>query len=175
MLSSSSINVLLMGVAGSGKTTVGKLLADRFNALFLDADDFHPDTNIEKMRTGYPLDELDRQVWIEQLFLEINRSKMFSGALVVACSALTASIQEKFKSCGFTIVHLKVKERTLRRRLQARKEHFFGVALLDSQLQALDVPLGVYQVNADRPLEEILSDCETIILKSRENEALPNQ
>ena len=134
--------VLLMGVAGAGKTTIGRRLAARLGAEFVDADDLHPPGNVRKMAMGQALTDVDRAPWLARVRREVERREAEAVPTVIACSALKAShrraILEGARSVR--IVHLRVEPAELERRLRSRTGHFFGPRLLDSQLEALEPP-----------------------------------
>ena len=123
-----------MGVAGSGKTTVGRLLAQELGWPFFDADDFHSAANVEKMRRGEPLTDDDRMSWLAALRALVEQQA--SG--VLACSALKKAYREQLAGARF--VYLKANRLLLERRLDERRGHFFNPELLDSQLATLEEP-----------------------------------
>lgn len=134
-----SRSVILMGVCGCGKSTVGKLLAQRSGAKFFDGDDFHPAENIAKMSAGIPLTDDDRAGWLLSLKELLDRE---SEPIIVACSALKQSYREvlkKARSAPF-FIHLDGDRETLLQRLTTRADHFMGAHMLDSQLATLEAP-----------------------------------
>jgi gluconokinase len=144
--------VVLMGVSGSGKTTVGKVLAEQLGWTFLDADDFHPAANVEKMRGGTPLTDEDRRPWLAALRERIDAAVERGENVVLACSALKHSYQEyleKHEPESVRYVHLRGSEELIRRRLAARKGHFMPPALLHSQFEALERPVAPDDVEVD--------------------------
>jgi gluconokinase len=149
-----------MGVAGSGKSTVGRLLAERLGWPFLDGDDFHPPENVEKMRRGIPLTDADRLPWLERL-AELTRQN--GGSAVLACSALKESYR-RILSGGdprVRFVYLRADPALLAARLERRKAHFFTRALLESQLATLEEPTPAstaIAVDASRPAETVVQD-----------------
>ena len=129
--------VVLTGVAGSGKTTIGRALADRLGVEFIDGDDFHGDAARQRMREGRPLTESDRQQWLARLVDGVAECL----PAVLACSALRRHHRERLRELpGARIVVLDVPEPELRRRLEARTGHFFPSRLLDSQLATWEPP-----------------------------------
>jgi gluconokinase len=145
--------VILMGVSGVGKTTIGRLLASDLGWPFLDADDFHPPANVDKMRRGIPLTDADREPWLDSL-RDTMRERIARGeSAVLACSALKESYRDRLRvdaSVGF--VHLKADPELIRRRLAQRSGHYFAPALLASQLEALEEPRDGLSVDvADAP------------------------
>ena len=97
--------VVIMGVSGSGKTTVGKLLAERLGGIFIDGDDLHPAANIKKMKHGIPLDDTDRWPWLDYI-VQTVKERMVSQSVVVACSALKKSYRDRFSSIPYHLVYL---------------------------------------------------------------------
>jgi gluconokinase len=149
--------VIVMGVAGSGKTTVGAGLAEAAGWPFVEADAFHPDANRAKMASGTPLTDEDRAGWISAITAHVAQSR--APRMVLACSALTRFVQERLmgdsgRFCRF--VWLDVPAGDLRARMAAREGHFMPVSLLESQLAALDVPDGAVRVDAMRPAGELV-------------------
>ncbi len=134
--------VVLMGVCGSGKTEVGRRLADRLGCDFLDGDDFHPSTNVEKMRSGIPLTDADRWPWLDHLAAEITSRHETERGGVVACSALARRYRDRLGLArpGIVLVHLDGSRDLLAARLAARQGHFMPPGLLDSQLATLERP-----------------------------------
>lgn len=134
--------VLLMGVSGSGKTTVGRSFCARFGWLFFDADDFHPESNKAKMRQGLPLDDADRAPWLAALRQQVEHQLSKGEPALLACSALKARYREQLGGSlpGVFTAWLDGDPALLRQRLAAREGHFFPPALLDSQLDALEAP-----------------------------------
>jgi gluconokinase len=134
--------VIVMGVCGSGKTAVGRLLAASLGCDFLDGDDFHPPANVEKMRAGTPLADADRWPWIDRLAAEIGTRLADGRGAVVACSALARRYRARLAAArpGVTLVHLDGDRDLLASRLASRQGHFMPATLLDSQLAALERP-----------------------------------
>jgi gluconokinase len=149
--------VVLMGVSGSGKTTVGRLLAARTGATFYDADDFHPQANVEKMRRGVPLTDEDRRPWLEALRALVASCLERGERAVLACSALKEEYRRRILLDGrVKLVYLKGDYALIKERLKKRSGHFMKPELLDSQFDALEEPRHALQVEADAPPEEIV-------------------
>jgi len=151
--------VVVMGVAGSGKSTVAAALAERLAAHYLDADDLHPPGNIAKMRRGEPLDDADRQPWLAELHDLLAAYAGQGRSLVIACSALREAYRRQLRGdlAGVEVVHLRAPREVLAARLAARPSHFFPTALLDSQLAALEEPTDALVVDATLPVERIVA------------------
>lgn len=147
--------VLIMGVSGAGKSTIGSLLADRIGAVFLDADDFHPAANLEKMTNGVPLNDEDRDQWLDILKTEIG-NRGGHRKLVVACSALKSAYRRKLESDRMRLVYLKGSPGEIAERLAGRKDHFMGAGLLDSQFQDLEEPDDAITVSVSNTPDEIV-------------------
>jgi gluconokinase len=151
--------IILMGVAGSGKTAVGSRVAKRLGWLFLDADDFHPPANVEKMKRGIAMDDNDRAPWLERMHSELRRQIREGHSVLLACSALKDSYREMLKDHlpEVRFVFLDVDRSTLLERLQKRQAHFFPKELLDSQLATLESPRDAFVVDANGPIEEVVT------------------
>ncbi len=142
--------ILLMGVAGAGKTTVGKLLAAQLGWEFADADDYHSAANVEKMRHGIPLTDSDRAPWLEALRTLISGWLTARKNAVLACSALKQSYRDILRvSPEVCIVYLRVSAEVLHQRLRERHGHFMTEAMLQSQLADLEEPKDAVIIDAD--------------------------
>jgi gluconokinase len=150
--------VILMGVAGSGKTAVGKAVAGRFDWLFLDADDFHPAANIDKMKHGIPLNDQDRIPWLRTLHDELQRQLAENHSVILGCSALKESYRHILSDqvSPLTFMLLDVDQETIRERLQHRAAHFFPKELMTSQFAALEKPKDAIIIDARKPLDEVI-------------------
>jgi gluconokinase len=151
-----------MGVTGVGKTTVGRLLADRLGARFLEGDAFHPPANVAKMRAGIPLEDADRWPWLETLRAELARELAKGATVVLACSALKRAYRDLLRRAGPEVrfVHLVGPEELVARRLAGRRGHYMPPSLLPSQLATLEDPVGepdVLREPIDRPPEAIVA------------------
>lgn len=134
--------VLIGGVSGSGKTTVGVILAKRLNWQFADGDSFHPAANIAKMRSGQALTDADRQPWLATIERWMDRQTAAGESAVIPCSLLKRRYREELTAGrpAARIAFLAGPAELLRARLTARHGHFFTARLLDSQLAALELP-----------------------------------
>ena len=156
-------SIVLMGVSGSGKSTVGKLLSTKTGALFFDGDDFHPKENIRKMASGTPLNDEDRRGWLEALSELLNDHDQ---SIIIACSALKQSYRDILTSGNIKprFVYLQGSRELLEERAHARsgqEDHFMPANLLDSQLDTLEQPSSeALTISIDKSPEQIT---ETIL------------
>ncbi len=135
--------VLVMGVSGAGKSTIGKALADRIGAGFIEADDYHPAENIRRMSKGEPLSDRHRWPWLQAVAEAACRERQRRGRpVVIACSALKRSYRDVLREAlgPMSIVHLSGSVETIRARLEGRRGHFMPIELLGSQLAILQPP-----------------------------------
>jgi len=133
--------VVVMGVTGAGKTTIGVLLAQRFGWEFLDADSFHSPANVEKIRQGIPLDDADRAPWLRSLHRAMQGWAAERRSVVLACSALKRSYRAELCIAGETkFVYLKGSYDLISQRLRQRHGHFASESILASQFAALEEP-----------------------------------
>jgi gluconokinase len=158
--------VVVVGVSGSGKTTIGALLAERFGVSYADADDFHPPENIAKMSAGQPLDDADRTPWLDAIGAWARERAGTGG--VVSCSALKRAYRDRLLVAApeLVFVHLSGDREVIARRMAARTDHFMPLTLLDSQLATLQ-PLA-----DDEPGEAIDIDAEPDVVADRAAEAV---
>src|SRR6476659_3598031 len=133
--------IIIFGVCGAGKTTVGKMLAEQLGWRFLEADDFHPAANIEKMRNGHPLTDEDRWPWLDGLRKQIERPLFAGKNAVLACSALKKAYRDRLRvSDDVKFVFLRGDRRQITEQLRHRHGHFMNPVLLDSQFEDLEEP-----------------------------------
>ena len=146
--------VVLMGVSGCGKTTIGKELAERLSARFVEGDAFHSPANIEKMTNGTPLTELDREPWLQSIRNEIEVAIQSCESLVVACSALTRKSRELLglEEAQIQVVYLDAPKNVIANRLANRDDHFMPQELLDSQFDTLQAPTQHEAIHVDATL-----------------------
>lgn len=153
-----------MGVAGSGKSTIGALIALRNGGIFHDADDFHPATNIAKMASGVALDDVDRAPWLERLRVEVIDATPAGGFSVLACSALKKAYRAQLGigTSGVKLVYLKGDSPTLAERIGKRGGHYMQAIMLESQLATLEEPQAAegVTIGIEPPVEEIVSAIE---------------
>lgn len=152
--------VMLMGVSGSGKTTVGKVLAQSLGWSYIDADEYHPPSNVEKMRHGIPLTDEDRRPWLEALRRVIDEAVERGENIVLGCSALKHSYQDylKHEHGEVKIVWLSGSPQLIQERLAHRTGHFMDPHLLPSQFQTLEPPENAIQVDISPPPEQIAAE-----------------
>lgn len=153
--------VVLMGVTGSGKTTIGTLLAERVGAIFADADDYHPEANKQKMAAGHALNDEDRQPWLETLN-RLMRGWFDEGKNgVLACSALKSkyrvTLAAGMPKGAVSFVWLDAPRELLAERLAERRHEFMNPKLLESQLKTLEPPKNALRIVNDREPEEVVN------------------
>jgi carbohydrate kinase (thermoresistant glucokinase family) len=136
------IIAVVMGVSGSGKTTIGRALADALGAEFLEGDQFHPEANIAKMSRGEPLTDDDRWPWLDRMADKLARARTAGRSVVLASSALKRAYRDRLRrgAPDLRLVYLKGEKALVAERLRARKNHFMPPGLLDSQFAALEEP-----------------------------------
>ena len=153
--------VVIMGVCGAGKTEIGRRLAEALDWTFLDADDFHPPANVEKMRAGTPLCDADRWPWLDALAAALRDATAGRGNTVLACSALARRYRDRLglPHPFIRLVHLDDAGDVIRQRMERRAGHFMPAALLDSQLTILERPAA-----DERPIVvDVASEPDTIV------------
>ena len=154
--------IILMGVSGSGKTTIGELLGQALGWPFYDADDFHPPANVERMRRGIALTDEDREPWLAALSRLIGEALTAEQSLVLACSALKEAYRERLKARGamaerVRFVYLRVPPEVAAARTKNRRGHFMPAALVPSQFAALEEPAAATVIDATQSPEEIVA------------------
>lgn len=155
--------LIVMGVSGCGKSTVGRLLATELNWSFFDGDDFHPSDNIAKMRAGRPLTDADRDPWLASLRALIDGLLASGEAAVIACSALKQAYRDRLSSSpAVRYVYLKGDRALLQDRVRQRTGHFMSEGLLASQLATLEEP-------ADAMVADITEPPKTIVEKIKQH------
>ena len=150
--------VIVMGVAGSGKTTVGESLAQRLGWSFYDADAFHPAENIAKMANGTPLNDADRAPWLAALHALISTSLKENRPGVLACSALKKSYRQQLleDNDGVQFVYLKGSYDLIWSRISLRKDHYMKPQMLQSQFESLEEPTNALTFDVALSVDEIV-------------------
>ena len=133
------VTFLIMGVAGSGKTTIGHKFSKKIDAYLIEADDYHGKSNIAKMSAGIPLNDEDRYDWLIKIKNEIIKRQQ-SQNLVVACSALKAKYRSLLEAKNYHLIYLKISKETARERIKSRQDHFMPDSLVESQFSILEEP-----------------------------------
>ncbi|MBW3660526.1 MAG: AAA family ATPase [Gemmatimonadetes bacterium] len=149
--------VVVTGVAGAGKSTIGSRLAKRLGWTYLEADDFHPPANRRKMERGIPLTDDDRGPWLDALERAIRTAR---NEAIVSCSCLRRRYRDRLRVPGLEVrfVHLRVDRETAKRRTRERTGHFFEPALVDSQFETLEEPTRAVTLDATRPVQEVVRE-----------------
>jgi gluconokinase len=157
--------ILIMGVAGSGKTTVGARLASALDWEFIDADDFHSPQNLAKMASGTPLTDEDRRPWLNDLHALVTRFAQSDRDLVLACSALKSSYRDLLASASpeTAIVYLKADPALILERLTQRQRHFMPANLVESQFTALEEPEDAIAIPATLRPDQIVAAIRTAL------------
>ncbi len=158
--------VVVMGVTGCGKSTVGAALAGRLGWLFLDADDFHPPANVAKMASGTPLVDEDRWPWLDRIAGELRAIGAAGGSAVLACSALKEAYRARLAAgSDVRFVHLAGDQATIAARLAVRKHRYMPASLLASQYATLEPPARAVDVDIELPVErQVEAICRALSL-----------
>jgi gluconokinase len=148
--------IILMGVSGSGKTTIGRALASALGWTFYDGDDFHTPKNVEKMTLGIPLSDDDRTHWLRKLSALISEKKSSGENMVLACSALKRKYRQQLRASNpeLTFVYLKGDFDLIWGRMENRQDHFMNPGLLRSQFEILEPPQNAITLSIDSPVSE---------------------
>jgi len=145
--------VVLMGVCGCGKSTVGRALAKDLGWAYLDADDLHPPGNVEKMASGVPLTDEDRWPWYDRIVAELRRLTASGRHVVLACSALKQAYRDRLARAGdLRVAYLKGDAAAIEPRIASRKGHFMPASLLASQFATLEEPVDAIVVDVTQPI-----------------------
>lgn len=164
--------IVVMGVSGCGKSTVGAQLADRLAADFYDGDDLHPPSNIKKMSAGIALTDEDRWPWLDSIRHKLSAEFAQHQSIVIACSALKLSYRRRLATnlASLRFVYLNGSRELITRRQSSRADHFMPAALIESQFSTLEDPgaeANVIAVNIDQAITEVVDQCVTGLLQSR--------
>lgn len=160
---------ILMGVSGSGKTTIGKRVSQELGVPFYEGDDFHPPENIAKMSSGIPLVDKDRVPWIDALVSALNERE--SKDAVVACSALSRFIRERIRGGlkdSAKFIWLTARPEIIEERLRQRGQHYMKAGMLASQFAALQMPQTARQVSVERPVDEVVAEVLQVVREASE-------
>jgi len=167
--------IVVMGVSGCGKSSVGNALADRLGYDFVDADDLHPPENVAKMRGGTPLTDEDRWPWLAAVEAAMRERLMRGAGIVVACSALKRSYRDSLRSAGEAVrfVHLAGSQELIGARVARRRSHFFDPKLLASQFATLEAPdpadeTDVTVLDAGAPFDSVVADAGALFTPPRQ-------
>lgn len=156
--------IIIIGVSGSGKTTSGRLLSGELGWKYYEGDDFHPPANIEKLKSGVPLDDADRRPWLESLRDLIRNCLERGDSAVVACSALKQRYRDfLLVDERVILIYLKGDYELIRQRLSKRRGHFLNPNLLDSQFAALEEPKTAMQVDVSLSPAEIVKSIRSAL------------
>ena len=148
--------VIVMGVSGSGKTTIGEALGREMGWTYLDADDFHPKANVEKMAAGIPLQDADRWPWLEKMNEKLLEMQRQERSAILGCSALKQTYRDRLARNikNLKIVYLKGDFDLIHQRVTGRKHRYMPASLLRSQFDTLEPPQGAIEVDIAAPIEK---------------------
>ena len=160
------ITFLLMGVAGSGKTTIAQKLTEEINAFLIEADDYHSKNNIKKMSSGIPLNDEDRYDWLVKIREEIIKRQKKQN-LVVTCSALKEKYRSILNVKNYYLVYLKINKETARKRINNRRDHFMPDSLVESQFSILEEPKKAITLDQSLNPDEMVNQLMLIFKDSK--------
>lgn len=152
--------IIMMGVSGCGKTTIGRLAAEKLGIPYYEGDDYHPPANVSKMAAGIPLDDADRDVWLERLAKLIQNKLDEDQSGVLSSSALKQKYRDRLRVDPDQVhfIYLKGSYELILARMAARKDHYMPAKLLQSQFETLEEPQDVFTVQINQTPEEILAE-----------------
>ncbi len=158
-------SILIMGVAGSGKTTIGSLVSKQTGSYFVEGDNFHSQKNIKKMSSGIPLNDSDRMGWLKSIKDETSK-RLKKNNVIIACSALKEIYRKKLQLDNSILIYLKIGKKDAQKRLSERKDHFMPSSLVQSQFKTLEEPSSALIYDATTNIDDIVNDiCKKINLK----------
>tara|TARA_B100000927_G_scaffold279689_1_gene263476 strand:+ start:285 stop:773 length:489 start_codon:yes stop_codon:yes gene_type:complete len=160
-MSDKFVTIFIMGVAGSGKTTIAELLSKKINAFLIEADDYHSKNNIDKMSAGIPLNDDDRYDWLVKIKEKIDKRKSFQN-LVIACSALKEKYRSILNIKEDYLVYLKISKNTAKTRIKNRQNHFMPDSLVESQFAILEEPDACITLDETLTPDEMTSHLTSI-------------
>ena len=160
------ITFLIMGVAGSGKTTIAQKLTEEINAFLIEADDYHSKNNIKKMSSGIPLNDEDRYDWLIKIREEIIKRQKTQN-LVVTCSALKEKYRSILNVKNYYLVYLKINKETARKRINNRRDHFMPDSLVESQFSILEEPKKAITLDQSLNPDEMVNQLMLIFKDSK--------
>ena len=160
------ITFLIMGVAGSGKTTIAQKLTEEINAFLIEADDYHSKNNIKKMSSGIPLNDEDRYDWLVKIREEIIKRQKTQN-LVVTCSALKEKYRSILNIKNYYLVYLKINKETARKRINNRRDHFMPDSLVESQFSILEEPKKAITLDQSLNPDEMVNQLMLIFKDSK--------
>ncbi len=165
--------IIVMGVSGSGKSTIGRLLAERLGAPFHDGDDYHPPANVAKMAAGVPLDDDDRAGWLAALAEVIQEGLARGGGGVIACSALRKKYRDVLRVDPQRVkfIYLKGDYEAIWARMQEREGHYMKASMLRSQFDALEEPAHAICVDVAQDPQTILNTVMELLSAARDRRA----
>ena len=160
-MSDKFVTIFIMGVAGSGKTTIAELLSKKINAFLIEADDYHSKNNIDKMSAGIPLNDDDRYDWLVKIKEKIDKTKSTQN-LVIACSALKEKYRSILNIKEDYLVYLKISKNTAKTRIKNRQNHFMPDSLVESQFAILEEPDACITLDETLTPDEMTSHLTSI-------------
>lgn len=161
--------VLVMGVSGSGKTTIGEALASALGWRYVEADDFHPQANVEKMKAGTPLDDADRRPWLDAINKALLGFQKEGQSVVLGCSALKDAYRKRLSSNvhEFRVVYLRGGFDLIEKRVKARTHRYMPASLLKSQFETLEPPRQAIEIDVSAPVAESIQQIQKSLQTTR--------
>ncbi|MHC4187502.1 MAG: gluconokinase [Planctomycetota bacterium] len=161
--------IVIMGICSCGKTLIGQMLAEKLSLPFYDADDFHPQSNIVKMKSQIPLDDNDRFPWLEAMARQIPKWQSGGGA-VLACSALKEFYRDILRKQGeVKFIFLKGTKDIILNRMKDRQDHYMPTSLIDSQLKILEEPHDAITIDIEKTPDQIVDEIVNLLNNSQDS------